>query len=258
MHKKEHLLFLLLGGFFVTNALVAEFIGGKIFSLESTLGFSPVDWTLLGQEHLSFSLTAGVLLWPVVFIMTDIINEYYGKKGVKILSYMAVVLISYAYVMIYWAIDLEPASFWINDINTDISPNIDVAFGRVMGQGLGIILGSLIAFLLGQLLDVTVFHLLRRYTGESKIWLRATGSTLVSQFVDSFIVLFVAFYIWPSAENQWPIAQILAVGTVNYCYKFVVAVVLTPMLYVIHWGIDRFLGKELAQQLMTQAAESSK
>ncbi|RMG32082.1 MAG: VUT family protein, partial [Bacteroidetes bacterium] len=218
MYKKENLLFVFLGGFFITNALVAEFIGAKIFSLEATLGFEPVNWTILGQENLSFNLTAGVILWPVVFIMTDIINEYYGKKGVRLLSWLAAALISYAFLMVYLAIITEPASFWINDINTDIKPNIDVAFRRVLGQGLGIILGSLTAFLIGQLVDVTVFHWLRRFTGASKIWLRATGSTLVSQLIDSFVVLFIAFYIWPRQGNQWPIVQIFAVGIVNYAY----------------------------------------
>ena len=101
LKNKGNLLFIILGGFFITNALIAEFIGAKVFSLEKTLGFDPVQLSFFGIKDLSFNLTAGVLLWPVVFIMTDIINEYYGKKGVRILTFMAVILISYAFLMVF-------------------------------------------------------------------------------------------------------------------------------------------------------------
>ncbi|MEL6133183.1 MAG: VUT family protein, partial [Bacteroidota bacterium] len=94
MFKKENILFIILGGFFVTNALIAEIIGTKLFSVEKIFGLEPANLTLFGQEGNSFNMTAGVLLWPVVFVMTDIINEYYGKKGVQILSYLTAALIS--------------------------------------------------------------------------------------------------------------------------------------------------------------------
>lgn len=82
LRDKSTRLFLVLAGFFVANALIAEIIGVKIFSLEKTLGFEPLHLQVLGND-LSFNLTAGVLLWPVVFILTDIINEYYGQQGVR-------------------------------------------------------------------------------------------------------------------------------------------------------------------------------
>ncbi|MEM6630282.1 MAG: queuosine precursor transporter [Bacteroidota bacterium] len=253
MYKKENLLFLLLGGFFITNALLAEFIGVKIFSLEQTLGWEPANISLFGIDGLAFNMTAGVLLWPIVFIMTDIINEYYGKRGVRLLSYMAVGLIIYAYFMVLFAIRVTPAEFWLG-INSDISPSIDVAFSRIFGQGLWIIAGSLIAFLIGQIVDVSVFQYLRRFTGAQKIWFRATGSTLVSQLIDSFVVLFVAFYIGPESSLKWPLNQVFAVAIVNYIYKFSMAILLTPFLYVIHGVIDRYLGKDRAHLLMEQAA----
>jgi len=256
MYRKENLLFIILGGFFIANALLAEFIGAKIFSLELSLGFDPVNISLFGQDGLAFNLTAGVLLWPVVFVMTDVINEYYGKRGVRLLSYLAVGLIIYAYIMVLLAIRTTPAEFWLG-INDDIQPSINVAFKRIFGQGLWIIVGSLVAFLIGQIVDVTVFQYLRRFTGSSKIWLRATGSTLVSQFIDSFVVLFIAFYIGPSAELKWPILQVLAVGVVNYSYKFTMAIILTPLLYLFHAVIDNYLGQELAERLTRQAAEGS-
>lgn len=254
--SKSNLLFLVLGGFFIANALIAEFVGVKIFSLEATLGFAPFDWTIFGVEGLGFNLTAGVVLWPVVFVMTDVINEYYGTKGVKLLSYLAVGLISYAFLMVYFAIWLEPNDWWTSLSGLDsVDPersvaNMDLAFGKIFGQGLWIIIGSLFAFLVGQLVDVFTFHKIKNYTGDGKIWLRATGSTLISQFIDSFVVLIIAFYI----GADWDLVRVLAIGLVNYFYKFFMAVILTPMIYLTHFWIDRYLGNDLANEMKTKAA----
>ncbi|MEO0898000.1 MAG: queuosine precursor transporter [Bacteroidota bacterium] len=255
---KAQRLFIVLGGFFVTNALIAEFIGVKLFSLEKTLGFDPVNWTVFGVPGRSFTMTAGVLLWPVVFIMTDIINEYYGKRGVRFLSYLTAGLISYAYFMVFLAIKVVPADFWL-DINADITPDINTAFERVFGQGLWIIIGSLVAFLIGQIVDVVVFQRLRKVTGERMIWLRATGSTMVSQLIDSFVVLFIAFYIGPMMSDAppWGMDMVFSTGSVNYIYKVFMAILLTPLLYVVHFAIDSYLGKELAEKMMKEAADST-
>ncbi len=254
--SKQQILFLILGGFFITNALIAEFIGVKLFSLEKSLGFEPLNWTVFGIPNQSFSMTAGVLLWPVVFIMTDIINEYFGKGGVRQLSYLTVGLIIYAYIMVFLAIEVVPADFWL-EINGDIKPSVNVAFERVFGQGLWIIVGSLIAFLVGQVVDVVVFQRLRSFTGEKRIWLRATGSTMVSQLIDSFIVLFIAFYIGPEPELKWSMVRVFSTGTVNYLYKVGMAILLTPMLYLIHYLIDQYLGKELSQKMTREASDST-
>lgn len=254
--NKRNTLFIILSGIFLTNALLAELIGVKIFSAEQTLTLPPAQINLFSDFTLSFNLTAGAVIWPVVFITTDVINEYFGKKGVKKISYLTVAFIVYAFVVIYLVTELAPADFWlqVNDVDNQGNYfNIDFAFRKIFRQGLGIIIGSLIAFLIGQLLDVVVFQKLRRITGSEKIWLRATGSTLVSQLVDSFVVLFIAFHIF----GNWPITQVLAVGVVNYIYKFTVAVILTPLLYVAHYLIDNYLGEELSQEMMEEASENT-
>lgn len=243
-------LFILLGGFFVANALVAEFIGVKIFALEATLGLKDLNWNLFGQQG-SLNFTAGVLLWPVVFIMTDVINEYFGIRGVRLLSFLAAGLIAYAFLMIYFAIGLEPAPWWVGINEARGTADMQAAFSNVFGQSNWIIVGSLVAFLIGQITDVLIFHRIKVITGERLIWLRATGSTLVSQFIDSFVVLYVAFVLGP---QQWDIDLFLAVGTVNYLYKFLVAIVLTPLIYLAHFAIDRYLGPDLAHEMKTRAA----
>jgi len=247
---KANRLFIVLAGFFLINALLANFVGGKIFSLEDTLGIEPVEWSLLGvQGNLSF--TAGVLLWPFVFVMTDIINEYFGVRGVRLISWIAVAFICYAFVAAYAAIALAPAGFWV-EANRDLGvPDIQRAFALIFGQGLWIIAGSVVAFLVGQLIDVAVFHRIRRATGERLVWLRATGSTAISQLVDSFVVLYIAFVLGP---QQWSIAQFLAVGTVNYAYKLAVAIALIPLLYFARRLIKTYLGADEAERLRNEAA----
>ena len=248
-HKPTRL-FLLLGGFFVTNALVAEFIGVKIFAFEPTFGLPTLEWSLFGQSG-SLALTAGVLLWPVVFIMTDLINEYYGKKAVRFLSWLTAALITYAFIMVFAAIELTPADWWVGSATESGVPERQAAYANIFGQGLWIIAGSLIAFLIGQVVDAGVFHKLRTITGEKKLWLRATGSTLISQFIDSYIVIYVAFVLNP--KEAWSTDLFLAVSTVNYIYKFVVAILLTPVIYLAHYLIDQYLGMELSEQVRAKA-----
>jgi uncharacterized integral membrane protein (TIGR00697 family) len=250
-HTKYLNLFIFLGFLFLTNAIIAEIIGTKIFSLEGTLGLPPASISL-GGENFNFNLTAGVLLWPVVFILTDIINEYYGRKGVKKLSFLAAGMLVYSFVMILAAIKLEPAEFWIYSKQQQGISELDTAYNAILGQGTFIIIGSLVAFLVGQMVDAFVFTQVKKRTGNNMIWLRATGSTLVSQFIDSYVVLFIAFYF----GADWSVTTVLKVGTVNYIYKLGVALLLTPMLYVIHGWIDRYLGAELSKKMMKTAMEN--
>lgn len=243
-------LFVVLAGIFVANAILAEFIGTKIFSLEATLGLPPFNWQLFGRSG-TLDFTAGVILWPVVFVMTDVVNEYFGRSGVRFLSFLAVGLISYAFLVAFVVIDVTPAKWWVGSYRGQGVDDMQTAFAAIYGQGMWVIGGSLVAFLIGQLLDVGVFHRIRQLTGERMIWLRATGSTLISQFVDSFVVLYIAFVIGP---QKWPIDQFLAIGMVNYAYKFVAALALTPVIYGAHRLIDGYLGHDLAGQLKAQAA----
>jgi uncharacterized integral membrane protein (TIGR00697 family) len=242
-------LFVVLAGFFLTNALLAQFVGVKIFSLEETLGIDPVQWSLFGVSG-TLNFTAGVLLWPVVFVMTDVINEYYGVKGVWLISWVAVGFICYAFGAAYLAIGLAPAGFWIEANQSLGVPDMQNAYAQVFGQGLWTIAGSVVAFLIGQLVDITVFRRIRGLTGEKLVWLRATGSTAVSQFIDSFVVLYIAFVLGP---QKWPVPQFLAVGIVNYGYKMLAAIALIPLLYVARRIIKGYLGKDETERLKSLA-----
>jgi len=235
--SRKQKLFIFLFGLFLTNAIVAEIIGVKIVSIEKSLGFQPLGLMTWWGEKWDLHQTAGALNWPIVFITSDIINDYFGKKGVKFISYTTAVFIAFAFFIIYLATILVPADFWLA-VNKDI--NINTAFSLIFRQGLGIILGSLSAFLVSQIIDATVFEKIKGRTGNKNIWLRATGSTLISQLIDSFLVIGIAFY----AFGNWTVGQWMNVSLNNYLYKFFIAILFTPLLYLAHYLIEQYLKKE--------------
>ena len=243
-------LFIGLAAFLCVNAVLAEFIGVKIFALEDTLGIAPLQWNLFGQTG-SLSFTVGTLLWPFVFVLTDTINEFFGTRGVRFVSWVAVALIVYGFLFAYAAIQVAPAGWWVGAAQAQGVPDYQAAFAAIFGQGLWSIGGSIVAFLLGQVIDVAVFHHIRRRTGEKYVWLRATGSTAVSQLVDSFVVLYIAFVLGP---QHWSMSRFLAISTVNYGYKMLAAVAMIPLLYLMRHAIRAYLGHALEERLRLEAA----
>jgi uncharacterized integral membrane protein (TIGR00697 family) len=218
--------YLALAGFFVTNAVLGEVTGGKLF----TLG--------------PFTMSIGVIPWPVVFIATDLINEYFGRDGVRRLTYTTIGLIAYAFVVLYLAIQVPAASF---------SPVTDAEFQAVFGQSLWIIVGSIVAFGISQLVDVGVFWLVRHRTGGKHLWMRATGSTLVSQLIDSLVIIGIAFWLPGKIKTE----EFFIVAGANYSYKMIIALAVTPLLYVGHSIIDRYLGIEESRRLIESSARAS-
>ncbi|MEY3152817.1 MAG: hypothetical protein RLZZ49_981 [Bacteroidota bacterium] len=244
-------LFLILGGFFVANTLMAEVIGVKLFSLEKTLHLAPANMTLLGESGLGFTLTVGVLIWPVVFIMTDLINEYYGVKGVRFLSILTSIIIMFAFLVFYGAIHLAPDDYWIGSQKANGVPDMQSAFSQVLGQGMNIIFASLTAFLVGQLADATVFKRIKKITGEKGIWMRATVSTLVSQLIDTVCVSYI--YLYFSLGFSFP--RVTAIALTGYMYKFSVAILCTPIIYLVHHLIEEYLGKSKAAEMKKAAMQ---
>ena len=234
--SKLNKIFIFLTGIFITNAIIAEILGTKIFDI---------------SIFKDFSLSVGVLIWPVVFITTDIINEYFGKEGLKRISYFTILLISYVFIIIFLSTKLTPNTYWLNINQVDNNGNlfdINYAYNTIFLQSTGIIIGSIFAFLVAQILDVYVFQNLKRLTGGKFIWLRATGSTLISQLIDSFVVLMIAFYFLAPSGKSWSITQVINVGIDNYTFKFFVAIMITPLIYLAHYLIDKYLGNNLSKK----------
>jgi uncharacterized integral membrane protein (TIGR00697 family) len=253
LSRKAQTLYIVLCCFFICNAILAEFIGSKIFSLEKTLNIIPINWFLFNNGPLNFDLTAGVLIWPAVFIMTDLINEYFGYRGVRRITIIAAFLIAYSFLVIFISIRVEPANFWEFTVVDNVQLNQNLAFKTIFGQGLWIIFGSIVAFLIGQITDVVVFSKLRKITKKRFIWIRATGSTLISQLIDSFVVLFIAFYL----SGKFSLSLVLGIAIMNYAFKVVAAILSTPLIYIGHFLIDRYIGEE-AEDLKNKAHNYSK
>ncbi|MCZ8230507.1 queuosine precursor transporter [Flavobacterium sp.] len=212
---RKDFVFVILAGIFITNAVTAELIGGKLIQIGP------------------FVMSIGILPWPVVFLTTDLINEYFGEKGVRKLSFITACLIAYSFIILLFAMSI-PAAKGISPVNDD-------QFQAVFGQSMWIIVGSIIAFLVSQLIDVTVFWFFKNRTGDTKIWLRTTGSTLVSQLFDSFIVLGIAFWL-PGKIN---FETFLSSALTGYTFKLSIAILLTPVIYAGHHFIKKYLSKEI-------------
>jgi queuosine precursor transporter len=225
--SKRNIVFIILAGLFITNAVVAELIGGKLIHIGP------------------FIMSIGIIPWPVVFLTTDIINEFYGKEGVKKLTIITASLIAYAFVILFFAIKI-PAAIGISTVT-------DAQFYAVFGQSLWIIAGSIVAFLLSQFIDVSIFWLLRDKTGGKMIWLRSTGSTVISQLIDTFVVLAIGFWLPGKMTTQVFINAALT----GYTFKLIIAVVLTPLIYWGHNLVDKYLGDEEAHKIIKHSAEES-
>jgi queuosine precursor transporter len=242
MKDKKSQLYLLLSAFFIGNALLAELTGVKIFSLGKVLEDLLGGLTDRHFQIIPMNMSIGVIIWPLVFITSDILNEYFGREGVRKISFITAGLIAYASLFLLTANKLPAADFWLEN-NRMIAPggsfDINFAYNAVFRQGINIILGSLTAFLASQLIDAYTFQYLKKITGHRFLWLRATGSTVISQLVDSFVILYVAFYLL----GNWSLEQVFQVGLLQYVYKVSLAVVLTPLIYLMHYFIDKYLEK---------------
>jgi len=254
-NNKLSRLFYILSGVFIANVILAELTGVKIFSLTHYLGIENWNLPFGDGEKLDMNMSVGILIWPFVFILSDIINEYFGKKGVQRISILAAILVLYCSIIIVISTKLPPAAFWqeLNGKDPSGQPlDINYAYSLIFSQGVSIIAGSITAFLVSQFVDVYTFHWIRRLTGHKKLWLRATGSTVVSQLIDSFVILTVAFYIM----GNWSLMQVFQVGIIQYIYKVSFAIILTPLIYLIHYIIDTYLGDKKAEEVIQQTDEN--
>jgi uncharacterized integral membrane protein (TIGR00697 family) len=240
-NQKLNNLYLLLGCFFLGNAILAELTGAKIFNVGKLLQGIFTGSTIPAFTF-AMNMSIGVMIWPLVFITSDIMNEYFGREGVRRISFITAALIGYSSIFLISANKLPPADFWLKNNPVDPAGNpfdINFAYSSIFRQGVNIIAGSLVAFLVSQLVDVYSFHYFKLKTGHKYLWLRATGSTVISQVIDSFLVLFVAFY-W---LGNWSFDQVIRVGVVQYIYKISLAIILTPLIYLMHFVIDKYIGK---------------
>ncbi len=233
---RKSIVFVILTGIFITNAVTAELIGGKLIEIG--------PFFIGGMQLGPFIMSVGIIPWPVVFLTTDLMNEYYGKSGVRKLSMVTACLILYVVGILYLSLQINATPF---------STVSDEQFYAVFGQSIFIILASIVAFLFAQFIDVFIFWLLRNKTGGKMIWLRATGSTMISQLIDTFVIMGLAFWL----PGKMTTDQFLNASLSSYTFKLLVAIALTPLIYLGHSLIDKYLGKEEAHSIVKETAEKT-
>ena len=219
-------LFVVLAGLFITNAVTAELISNKLISV-------PISFSLFGHKIGPLVTVIGILPWPVVFLLTDLLNEFYGAKTVRKLSWITAGLILYCFVIV--GVSLKIPALEIP--NSQLADNR--SYNLVFGQAQMVIVGSIAAFLFSQLLDASLFKWIKSKTGDRFIWLRSTGSTVISQLIDSYIVLFIGFVLPGSMSFQ----DFLSIAPTNYLLKLLIGLSLTPLIYAGHFTVKKYLAK---------------
>ena len=220
--SRHHKVFVLLTSVFITALVLAEATASKFFLAWKM----PVTLHIFGQPFNEVIMTTGVIAFPITFIVTDLLNEYFGKKAIQFVTFLGMFMIIFEFVILQIGMALPTSS---------ISPVSEQAFNSVFGATSRVIFGSILAYLIGQLIDITLFHWFKTKTNGKHLWLRATGSTFGSQFFDTFIVLTVAFI------GTLSLQTIIAITLFNYAYKLLIAVAITPVIYGVHKGLDNYL-----------------
>jgi uncharacterized integral membrane protein (TIGR00697 family) len=226
LNERRQWLFIALAGLFITNAVTAELISNKLIQI-------PLSWHFLGKQFGPFITIIGILPWPVVFLLTDLMNEFYGQKAVRRLSWITSALIAYCFLIVGISMSIPALEIPGSKLATN------TAYNLVFGQAQAVIVGSIVAFLVSQLLDAFLFEKIKQRTGNKFIWLRSTGSTMISQLIDSYIVLYIGFVL-PGAMT---LETYFEVAPTNYILKMLIAILLTPLIYLGHYLVKRYLNQ---------------
>ncbi len=218
-------LYMWLSGVFITSLLIADITGSKFFHFD----LFTIALPFVGKYNF-VTHSVGMLSFPITFLLTDLINEYYGKRAARRLTYLGLAMAALSFVLIFLA-RMAPIS--------PISPIPQDAFDSVFGMSNRLYVASLTAYLVGQLSDISLFGIIKRLTRGRMVWLRATGSTIVSQAIDSFLVTTILFSATtnPATGVGYTAHEILETAATGYILKFLIAIGLTPVIYLGRWFI---------------------
>ncbi len=212
-------LFIFLGAAFTTCLIVGDIIGGKLIS-SSIFGFP-------------FTTTVGMVPFPVTFLLTDVLNEFYGKRAARFVTLVGFVMATLSFGIIYLAGVIPIAEFTRDPSWQGVT---EASFANVFLGSQRMIVASLAAYLVAQFVDIGMFHLLKQLTHGKYLWLRASGSTAASQMVDTIVITIVA---WIGILPWSKIGDIILSA---YGLKIFIAVALTPAIYACHSLVERWAG----------------
>ena len=205
--KKKHRalqIYMILSALFIASLVVSNLIFQKFFY-----------WDFFGIY--TFEISVGILPYPITFLITDIISEIYGKKKANQVVTTGIFASVFSLLIIYIA-DYVPATSW--------SPIDNEIFGRVFGATAIAVFASMVAYLLAQYVDIQLFHFWKKLTRGKHLWLRNNFSTFLSQFVDTFSVLFL---LCTFNKISWELFGGLLLS--GFLFKVLIAAIDTPFLY---------------------------
>lgn len=203
-------IYIYLGALFITALVVSNLIFQKFFY------WYPFNIEIFGTRL--FEISVGILPYPITFLITDLISEIYGKKRANRIVIAGLIASVFSLSIIYVA-DLVTATPW--------SPVKDDLFNKVFGNTAIAVFASMVAYLLAQFIDIQIYHFWKRLTQGKMLWLRNNFSTFLSQFVDTFSVLFL---LCSFGEIAWErFAGLLISG---FLFKIAIAAIDTPFLYL--------------------------
>ena len=235
LHARRERVFLLLAGLFLGSMTMLNILGVS--------RFIDMSFELFGVE-IPFALAVGVLPYPVTFLCTDFISELYGRSRASFVVWVGLLLNLWVVAFLWLGGLLPPAPSLDPSTGLPATDAYDFAFYRIRMLTMGAVVASMVAYLSAQFCDVFLFHFWKRLTGGRHLWLRNNGSTLISQFVDTFAVITITHYyahalpIDPDAP-AWP--QLWVFIASGYVFKFSIALLDTLPFYVGVRLLSRYL-----------------
>lgn len=224
--QRKQALYVWMAGIFLTSLIIANLTGSMLFSFQ-------LSW---GDATIPVLLSAGIIPFPITFLLTDLLNEFYGKQGARFVTFLGfgMSILVYVFLRIGEFLPVDP-----------ISQLTQEQYLHISGLYTSMFVASLAAYLIGQLLDIQIFHAFKQITQHRLIWLRATGSTVISQLFDSIIVAYLAFTTFQFPFGilfEHPPETIFQLAIGNYVWKFLIAIAITPLLYLDHALVRHTLG----------------
>lgn len=224
---KRDVLFLSLAGIFITALVMGNIIGTTKFVTLFALGLP--DWMLSivpeyirDSETYVMSIPVGLIAFPVTFLVTDLISELFGRKKAQLVVWIGF------FMNVFMLIIMTIAHWLPNTYGVSGGTNL---YEGVYGFMVGNTIGSMIAYLVAQTIDVRLFHFWKNLTKGKHLWLRNNASTMVSQLVDSSIILSILYINGNLGDDINTIGALVILIFSSYLFKFFAALFDTPLIY---------------------------
>ncbi len=212
-------IYIYLAGLFIASLIICNLIANKFITID--LGFK------------TFTISAGILPYPITFLITDLLSEIYGIKSTRNIVWSGFFASTFVLIVIF-------ISKKFNSVPN--SPVDNETFNIVFGNSWRIIFGSMTAYLFAQFIDIKIYHFWKKLTNGNHLWLRNNFSTIFSQLIDTSIVVTILFI------NVMSGKEIFYLIIDGWIFKMIIALIDTPILYLSNSIIKKYIGLKFSQE----------